>query len=299
MAKKDKPIWVRWCAKDALDGMGILSPLEELAYRRVLDLIFVSDDHLVDDDRAMAWMTKAGRQWKAIKKRLLDLGKITVEDGFIRNARASDACTESRDFVAQKVKAGAASAEARKSLKTPDTRPTDVPTPVATDVPADVPTNQQSQEEESSLPLPDSVPATRPGPKTCRLDTTRTEDWKRWADGWEPGHNANARKEPLCRAPWQMFGDDPDDPQLKLTMADHEFNFVSLCRTVCRKAGLPADHEADWTPVWQWVHAGATDEQIAAGVERGADFASERGIAIASLGFFTKFILGPKEERAA
>lgn len=68
--------------------MAALSPLEELAYRRILDFIFVTGDQLRDDDRALAWMTKTGRGWPRIKARLLDLGKIEVADGRITNDRA-------------------------------------------------------------------------------------------------------------------------------------------------------------------------------------------------------------------
>lgn len=79
------PVWIRWFPKDAMDGMAQLAPMEELAYRRILDLIITTGDALRDDDRALAWMTKAGRQWRAIKVRLIDMGKITVDAGFIRN----------------------------------------------------------------------------------------------------------------------------------------------------------------------------------------------------------------------
>lgn len=304
MASDEKaPIWVRWCAKDALDGMVMLSPVEECAYRRILDSIFVTGDKLADDDRAMAWITKAGRQWKAVKKRLLDLGKITVESGFIRNKRASEACSESRSFVAQKVRAGNASAEARKLLKDIEPVATGVGTSAPTGVATGVPTNQQSQEEGESPSSTVSVPAaaaSRRGPTTCRLDTNRQADWQRWADDWEPGRNPNATKEPVVRAPWQLFGADPNDPWVRSRVLDREYNLIALCRSVCRAAGLDdVSHEADWTPVCQWVHRGAARDEIVAGVERGATFAAERGIAIAGLGFFTKFITSAREERAA
>ncbi len=80
------PVWIRWFPKDALDGMAQLAPMEELAYRRILDLIITTGDALRDDDRALAWMTKTGRQWRAIKARLIEVGKIAVDGDFVRNA---------------------------------------------------------------------------------------------------------------------------------------------------------------------------------------------------------------------
>jgi len=138
---KVDPFWVRWRPKDALDGMAPLSPLEELAYRRILDLIFTSNDRLLDDDRALAWMTKTLRSWAKVKARLIELGKIMVEGGYIRNQRATEACIESRSFIAQKSAAGQCSAEKRKALRNKQTTPTDVATPDDTDVGTDEPTN--------------------------------------------------------------------------------------------------------------------------------------------------------------
>ena len=152
--------WVRWYARDALDGTAALSPMEELAYRRLLDLIFASGDQLRDDDRALAWMTKAGRGWPAIKARLIAIDKISVNGGFIRNARASAECSESARFVAQKSAAGTCSAGVRKSLKNQETRSTAVATAVATGVPTAVATtNTHTKEEEG----PASQGAVAPG----------------------------------------------------------------------------------------------------------------------------------------
>lgn len=115
--RPDKPpLWVAWWPKDALDGMQALSPLEELAYRRILDLIFVTGDDLRDDDRALAWMTKTGRAWPRIKAALIAARKIEVIEGRITNERARAACIESASFRAQKVEAANAGWRKRKGL---------------------------------------------------------------------------------------------------------------------------------------------------------------------------------------
>ena len=85
-----KPFYIDWNAKDALDGMNQLSDLEELAYRRIIDMIYVTDDYLLNDDDVLAWLTKTGKKWKSIKKRLLLLGKIEVVDNRITNKKCRE-----------------------------------------------------------------------------------------------------------------------------------------------------------------------------------------------------------------
>lgn len=115
------PVWIRWFPKDALDGMAQLAPMEELAYRRILDLIITTGDALRDDDRALAWMTKTGRQWRAIRARLIEMGKIVATEGFIRNARATAACDETAAYVAQKAAAVSARQWRPKHQETKET----------------------------------------------------------------------------------------------------------------------------------------------------------------------------------
>lgn len=138
------PLWIKWWAKDALDDMSMLSPIEELAYRRILDLIVTHNDALPDDGKTVAWVTKAGRSWSRVKSRLLKLGKIYIEDGFVRNRRATGACIESRSFVAQKSAAGRASVVKRNQMKDKNTESTGVPASVGASVVTGASTNQES-----------------------------------------------------------------------------------------------------------------------------------------------------------
>lgn len=143
-----KPFYVDWCAKDALDGMMHLSDIEELAYRRIIDMIYASDDNIEDNDAALRWSTKAGSKWPKIKKRLLELGKIEVVDGRISSKKCREKLEESWARIAQASSAGKASAEKRKRLKDFKSGSTgvatDVGTEVATGEPTPVPTNHQS-----------------------------------------------------------------------------------------------------------------------------------------------------------
>lgn len=121
-------LFVEYCAKDFLDGTQTLDAWEELAYRRIVDMIYDTNDKLADDDRKLAWMTKTGSRWKRIKPALIEAGKIEVVDGRITNPRCRSELEKTARKIAQKSAAGIASAEARKSLKENETTTTAVPT---------------------------------------------------------------------------------------------------------------------------------------------------------------------------
>jgi len=95
---------VGWYKRDpsaALEGMQQLTLEERGAYNTVIDLIYVRDDRLYDDDRFISGHLGVDmRVWKRIKASLLTKGKLAIEAGFIRNKRAS---TEVHRVVATSV----------------------------------------------------------------------------------------------------------------------------------------------------------------------------------------------------
>lgn len=117
--KGEPGLFIPYCAKDFLDGTQMLDPWEELAYRRICDMIYVTNDRLIDDDRKLAWATKTGRRWPAIKAVLTggDKPKLQVVDGRITNIRCQSALGTAAKNIAQKVGAGKASAATGKSLE--------------------------------------------------------------------------------------------------------------------------------------------------------------------------------------
>ena len=155
-------IHVDWEPKAAIEGMMQLSPMAELAYRRILDMIYITGDKLIDDDKKLAWSTKAGRHWKAAKEELLggDEPKIYIENGLIRNRKCTKKLHEIERFIAQKSEAGKASAKKRKSLKDKETASTGVAPPVETETPTEPPTAEQptyqptNKEEEKGTSYP-------------------------------------------------------------------------------------------------------------------------------------------------
>ena len=84
---------IKWYKRDpdaALAGMMSLSLEERGAYNTVLDLIYSRADKLPDDDAFICGFLKCDpRVWKRLKDRLISAGKLYVEDGLIRNKRAS------------------------------------------------------------------------------------------------------------------------------------------------------------------------------------------------------------------
>lgn len=117
MREPKNGLFVQYCAKDFLDGTYNLDPWAELAYRRIVDMIYTTSDNLADDDKMLAWGTKAGSRWKAIKATLVAAGKIEVVDGRITNARCRAELAKTAEKIAKQSAKGKASAQARKSLK--------------------------------------------------------------------------------------------------------------------------------------------------------------------------------------
>lgn len=136
----DKLLFVHYCAKDSLDDTLTLDPLAELAYRRLVDMIYTTNDNLPDNDRMLGHATKTGKRWRAIKRELIGLGKIEIVEGRISNARCRIELAKSERNSLQKRAAGTASAECRKRdaaarhnlFKNPETRATATLTAVPT-----------------------------------------------------------------------------------------------------------------------------------------------------------------------
>lgn len=145
---EQKILFVQYCAKDFLDGTLNMDALTELAYRRICDMIYSSNDELLDND-SLQYATKTGSKWKAIRKELIEVHKkLYVENGFLRNVKCTKEIEKSRKNIEQKSEAGQASADKRKSLKDIETTPTAVSTPVPTAVPTNRKPKTKIEEKE-------------------------------------------------------------------------------------------------------------------------------------------------------
>lgn len=112
---------LRWYKRDpaaALEGMSNLSLEERGAYNTVLDLIYARDGAVDDDARFIAgWLRCDVRVWKRIRARLIDLGKLYLSDGSLRNSRADAEVDRGLSMVASSSEAGKASARKRNADK--------------------------------------------------------------------------------------------------------------------------------------------------------------------------------------
>ena len=171
----------KWYKRDplaALDGMSELSLEERGAYNTVLDLIYARDGKVLDDDRFLAgWMRADIRIWRRIRKRLIDLGKLYIQDGNLRNSRADREVSRALSRIASAIEAGLISA-ARREAATHVSNDLDAATVERTlQQPTPTPT---SRYKTSVLPAASSTePRARDDRTQCRIAT------QLGGDGWE------------------------------------------------------------------------------------------------------------------
>jgi uncharacterized protein YdaU (DUF1376 family) len=113
-AATPKIIFVRYYPSEMLVDTELLDRADELAYRRIFDRVLQTGDGLPDDDLYLARVVKASAGvWAKIKARLLELGMIIARAGRITIARCQALIAQAREGVAQRQRAGTASAAAR------------------------------------------------------------------------------------------------------------------------------------------------------------------------------------------
>ena len=137
-----KPFKVDYSASDFLGGTILLDAWEELAFRRICDLIYVTHDDLPDNNK-LAQLTKVGRRWTKIRARLIELGKIEEINGRISQPRCRRELADAEARIIQAKRAGMASAEKRKALKELQGESTGVTSGVGTQDPTADPTTYQ------------------------------------------------------------------------------------------------------------------------------------------------------------
>ena len=85
-----KMIFVSYFPDDMLNGCMTLSSNAELAFRRIVDLIYTNDDKLYDDAVIWELITRGfNQEIDKVKSELIKKGKIYIEDELIKNKRCS------------------------------------------------------------------------------------------------------------------------------------------------------------------------------------------------------------------
>lgn len=114
--------WYRRFPDNFIAGTVGLTLEEKGAYSLVLDLMYVRGGPVPDEPRYIAGVCNCSvRKWNAIRARLIDLGKISVVDGYLTNHRAEEeieiAGKISREAAENGSKGGIKSAEIRARVK--------------------------------------------------------------------------------------------------------------------------------------------------------------------------------------
>lgn len=192
---------IKWYKRDpsaALGGMMGLSLEDRGAYNTVLDLIYSRDGNLPDDDRFIAgWMGVDVRVWRRIKQRLIDLGKLYIADGIVRNERADVEVLSALSRVGSARDAGKASGNARRyksnqqSRENNDLERTDDPTDRERNLELTT-TTPRIEEEAKASP---SARARAKPPRSTGVDIPLPDDWipnlgpaaQAIVDRWPPG----------------------------------------------------------------------------------------------------------------
>ena len=98
---------LKWYKRDpraALVGMMGLTLEERGAYNTLIDLIYIADGALPDDERAICKVLGTnGRGWKRIRTSLIAKGKIYLNDGRLHNERADFETSDAFDRATRKV----------------------------------------------------------------------------------------------------------------------------------------------------------------------------------------------------
>lgn len=108
--------WYRRCGADFIHGTMSLSLEEKGAYSLCLDLIYDRGGPIPDDARWLAGICNVStRRWASLRQRLIDLGKLTLNDGLLSNVRAEfeiiSAETQARKLSESGAKGGRTRAE--------------------------------------------------------------------------------------------------------------------------------------------------------------------------------------------
>lgn len=100
--------WYKRCGADFIHGTMKLSLEEKGAYSLCLDLMYDHEGPIPDDARWLSGICGVSmRKWNALRARLIEVGKLNVENGFLTNARALFEIENSSKLHRNQVEAGA------------------------------------------------------------------------------------------------------------------------------------------------------------------------------------------------
>lgn len=129
---------LKWYKRDpraALVGMMMLTPEERGIYNTILDLIYSHDNELPDDPTIIVpWLNTNLRVWKRVRLRLIELGKLYVSAGCLRNPKADEEVHEALARVASAAEAATKRWATYNEIKKLGHAPAMLPTPTPTNL---------------------------------------------------------------------------------------------------------------------------------------------------------------------
>jgi uncharacterized protein YdaU (DUF1376 family) len=161
--------WMPLYLADYLRDTTHLSAEEHGAYLLLLMHAWVNDGLLPDDDRRLRQITKM--EAKGWKYSAPILRAFFYSDGaHLRQKRMDGELLRARTLVDQRVAAGKASAESRKTKRNWQREVNERSTSVATEAPTEPPTNDEREPQRNGRPSPSPIPSGIPTP----LENTET-----------------------------------------------------------------------------------------------------------------------------
>ena len=83
----------------ALAGMTELTLKERGAYNTIIDALYSRDGILRDDDEMLRRLMGChGNEWRAVKARLIDQGKVWIEGGYLKAKGVDSTIQEAENF---------------------------------------------------------------------------------------------------------------------------------------------------------------------------------------------------------
>ena len=187
MARK-KTIRCQYDPETALRETEQMRPIEELAYRRIVDLIVVCENRLLNDDAELARMTKTGEAWPQIKQRLVkDHGVLYVDDAYIRSVRYNETWAAVERSRRQKSDAGKASAAKRAEKNAAQAQPPVPAEPAPVDAAPHQPLTDPPDEPTPAPIVVEPVPAPMNGNGADDESTEPKQEGTTIPQDWLPG----------------------------------------------------------------------------------------------------------------
>jgi uncharacterized protein YdaU (DUF1376 family) len=119
--------WYKRCGADFIHGTMMLTLEEKGAYSLCLDLIYDRGGPIPDDARWLSGVCGVSvRKWNAIRGRLIELGKLSANDGLISNFRAAFELVSAEKTARERAESGARGGRTRAENATSTNKNNDI-----------------------------------------------------------------------------------------------------------------------------------------------------------------------------